>query len=261
MYIKKTCHIRDRIEVEKHYPGRYGAPGMSREPKRKKTPEEMAKQNYWRRCRELRRIMELNFNPGDWHVTLTCKPSNRPSMEETSRVIRTFRDKLRKEYKKQGWELKYIITCETGERGAVHWHMIINDQHNEKTSTANIVRKLWNLGRQYFSALDDTGDYKLLAEYIVKESSKRIEAGETKEKLSYMVSRNLVRPVVQEEKVRANGWKLEPKAPEGWQLIPESLVNGFNKFTGRPYQYYTLRREVGADANSGNIHRYRHKGS
>ena len=42
MYVKKSCVIHDKIEIEKHYSGRYGAPGMSREKKRKKTPEEMA---------------------------------------------------------------------------------------------------------------------------------------------------------------------------------------------------------------------------
>ena len=261
MYIKKTCHIRDRMEVEKHYSGRYGAPGMSREPKRRKTPEEMAKQNHWRKYRELRRTMELNFGPGDWHVTLTCKKELRPSVEEAVQVIRLFRDNLRKEYKKRGWELKYIITCEVGERGAVHWHMIVNDKHDKENSTAELIRKHWTRGRAYFSPMDDTGEYQQLAEYIVKETSQRIEAGQTAEKLSYMISRNMIRPVVQEEKVRANGWKMEPVPPKGWKLVPESLVNGFNPFTGRPYQYYTLRKEGGIDADGRNLHRYRHKGS
>ena len=165
-YLKLTCEIKDKQEIEKHYDLRYGAPGMPREKKKKKTPEEMAAQNRWRKCRELRRIIELNFGEGDWHVTLTCSKENRPEREEAPKVIRTFRDKLRKAYKKNGWELKYIITCETGERGAVHWHMIVNDMHSEKESTAKLIRRLWDRGRPYFSALDDSGDYKKLAEYI-----------------------------------------------------------------------------------------------
>lgn len=248
MYIKKTCQINDKVEVEKHYDGRFGAPGMGRESKRNKTPEEMAKQNLWRRCRELRRILELNFKGGDWHVTLTCCKGERPTKEEAPRVIRKFRDKLRRAYKKQGWEMKSVITCEMGERGAVHWHMIINNVQNEECSTAELIRKLWVKGRPYFSPLDDSRDYKLLAEYLIKETAKRIENGETVEKLSYMVTRNMIRPVERTEKINARSWKKEPSVPKGWVLVAESLVNGINKFTGLPYQHYTIRREVPSDA-------------
>ena len=261
MYVKKSCRIHDKIEIEKHYDGRFGAPGMSRQPKRKRTPEEMAKQNFWRRCRELRRTMELNFGEGDWHVTLTCRPEERPDKEEAPKVIRAFRDKLRVAYKKQGWDMKYIITCEIGERGAVHWHMVVNNMHNAETSTAALIRKLWARGRPYFSPLDDSGDYKALAEYIVKETSKRVEKEETVEKMSYMISRNLVRPTVQEEKVDAVRWSKQPHVPKGWYLVKESLVNGINKFTGLPYQHYTIRKEAGADADRGYLHRHKHKGT
>lgn len=43
--------------------------------------------------------------------------------------------------------------------------------------------------------LDDNRDYKALAEYIVKETKKRMDKEQTIEKLSYMCSRNLIRPV------------------------------------------------------------------
>lgn len=261
MYIKKSCRIRDKIEIEKHYSGKFGAPGLPREEKKKKTPEEMAKQNYWRRCRELRRIMELNFSEGDYHTILTCRKDERPDKEEAVKLIRTFRDKLRKEYKKQGWELKYIITCETGERGAVHWHMIVNNMHNTNTDTAKLIRKLWTLGRPYFSPMDDTGDYKKLAEYMIKESTKRMENEETIEKLSYMCSRNLKRPVVKEEEIRAERWSKIPKVPKGWKLVEESLINGINKFTGWPYQHYTIVRKEEPGEKSRYLHRHKPKGS
>lgn len=243
MYTKKSCRIRDKLEIEKHYPGRFGAPGMERQPKRKRTPEEMAKQNHWRKCRELRRIIELNFTEGDWYVTLTCRKEDRPDKQEAVKIIRAFRDKLRSAYKKQGWELKYIITCETGERGAVHWNMIINEMHGEKVTTASLIRQYWTLGRPHFSPLDNTGDYKKLAEYIVKETSRRMENGETMEKLSYMSSRNLLRPVVKEKLVDARGWSNPPRVPKGWELLEDTLVNGINKFTGLPYQHYTIRQK------------------
>ena len=242
MYTKNSCRIKDKVEIEKHYPGNFGAPGVEREPKRKRTPEEMAKQNLWRKIRNLRRLLELNFTGGDFHVTLTCQKDKRPSKEEAPKIIREFRDKLREDYKRQGWILKYVITCETGERGAVHWHMIVNNCCNEKTSTTKLIWKYWTRGRPWLIPMDDSGDYKKLAEYIVKESKDRIEKGQTIEKLSYMVSRNLVKPVVVPEKVQANRWSKTPKAPKGWYVVPGSIVNGHNKFTGLPYQYYTIRK-------------------
>lgn len=217
----------------------------------------MANQNMWRRKRYLRRLIELNFHEGDWHVTLTCRPEDRPAKEDAPGLIRSFWDKLRKEYKKRGWILKVIITCEIGERGATHWHMIVNDMHAGEDSTAKLIRRLWIWGRPYFSPLDDSGDYSKLAEYIVKESSKRIEREKTVEKLSYMSSRNLIRPVEKTEPVRAKSWRKKPHVPSGWELVPGTLVNGINKFNGLPYQHYTIRRirKNGKHENSGNLHR------
>lgn len=242
MHIKTICKIKDKIEIEKHYPGNFGAPGMKRSERKKPTTEEMARQNLWRRTRYLRRIIELNFGEGDFHATLTCRKDQRPSMEEAVKIIRTFRNRLRDAYRRQGWELKYVITCETGERGAIHWHMIVNNRHNEKTSTMKLIQKYWTLGRTWFVPLDDTGDYSKLAEYIIKETGKRIKNGKTLEKLSYMISRNMKKPVVRTKAVRANRWRKKPKAPKGWYVVPGSVVNGRNKFTGLPYQYYTIRR-------------------
>lgn len=242
MYITTTCQIRDKIEYAKYYFARYGAPGMAREKRKKPTPEEMAKQNLWIRQRDLRRLIELNFDEGDWHVILTCRKEERPDRDQAPAVIRKFRDKLRELYKKQGWDLKYIITCEVGSRGAVHWHMIVNNMENSRTSTARMIRELWTLGRPYFSPLDPGGDYKALAEYIVKETARRIEKEETIEKLSYMPSRNLIRPVVRKKQVRARRWKQEPVAPKGYYVVKDSVVNGINKYTGLPYQHYTVRK-------------------
>ena len=247
MYDKLTCRIRDRVEVSKHYSGRYGAPGMKREPKRKATPEEMAKQNHWKRCRDLRRLIEINFGPGDWHVTLTCAKDQRPTKEEAPKVIREFLGKLRAAYRKRGWDLKYVLSCEIGDRGAVHWHLIINNEHDQEADTAKLIREHWKKGRPYFSPLDESGEYGQLADYIVKEAGKRIDRGETIEKMSYSRSRNLKKPVEHRQKVRATAWKKEPTIPKGWEMIPGSLVNGKNPYTGLPYQRYVLRRKEAGD--------------
>lgn len=255
-YVITECQINDKVEIGKHYDLRYGAPGMLRKERHKKTPEEMAAQNLWRRKQYLRRLIELNFGEGDWHVTLTCRPEDRPTREEAPKRIRAFRNKLRDAYKKKGWVLKYIITCEIGERGATHWHMIVNDMHDGEDSTAKLLRCLWVWGRPYFSPLDSTGDYSKLAEYIIKESAKRIQREETLEKLSYIPSRNLIKPVIKREKRDARSWRKQPRVPPGWQLVPGTLVNGINKYNGLPYQHYTIRKiKEGRNEGSGNLHR------
>ena len=247
MYDKISCRIRDKVEISKHYSGRYGAPGRKREKKRKATPEEVAKQNHWTRCRFLRRLIEINFQPGDWHVTLTCEKDKRPTKEEAPKVIRDFLGKMRREYKKRGWDLKYVITCEIGERGAVHWHMIVNHERDEQTDATKLIRENWKRGRPYFTPLDDTGEYERLANYLVKEAAKRIDKGETLEKMSYARSRNLVKPQERRERIRAQGWKKDPKIPKGWELVPGSLINEINKFTGWPMQRYVIRRKEKQD--------------
>lgn len=209
--------------------------------------------------RDLRRLIELNFSEGDWHIVLTCAKDERPDKETAPKIIREFRDKLREAYKKEGWKLKYIITCETGSRGAVHWHMITNNMHNDRTSTAKLVKGLWTRGRPYFSPMDAGGDYKALAEYIVKETANRIEKENTMEKLSYMPSRNLIRPEIKKQEVRASRWRREPKAPDGYYVVPDSVVNGVNKFTGFPYQHYTIRRLENGECE--HLHRNNSKGT
>lgn len=248
IYEKISYRIGRKIEVEKHYSGRYGAPGFKRQKKKKKTPEEMAKQNLWRKKKKLRQTIELNFGEGDWHVIITCRKKDRPTKEEAPKVIREFRDRLRSAYRQQDWELKYIITAEIGERGAVHWHMIINECHNDTTSTAKTINKLWHRGRCQFVPMDDTGDYEALANYIIKKTSEKLENGESIEKLSYIASRNLIRPedVKQKETIRSNRWSKQPKPPKGWELI--KLHNGINKFTGLPYQYYTIQKQGEEDS-------------
>lgn len=262
MYDKITCRIRngdlDKVEVAKHYSGRYGAPGMPRAEKKNRTPEEMARQNHWRRCRDLRRLLELNFSPGDWHVILTCRKEERPEKEEAKAVIRKFLSRLRGAYRQQGWELRYVITCEIGKRGAVHWHMVLNNEHSEKKDTAGLIRELWERGRVYFSALEAVESYGKLAEYLAKEAARRIENGETLEKLSYSCSRNLRRPVEKRERIKAAAWSRVPRIPKGWELEPGSLINGINRYTGLPYQRYTLRRKEVEGSGRKHIHKHQY---
>lgn len=102
MYIKKSYYLRNTIEVEKRYPGNYGAPGKEREKKCKKTPEDIARQNEWNACKKLRRLINLNFGEDDYHLILTYKKEERPKDEqEAKKILQKFLRTVRREYARQ----------------------------------------------------------------------------------------------------------------------------------------------------------------
>lgn len=77
-YIRQTWDCGNTREVEEKHTGRYGARGQKRQKKRKATPEEIAKQNQWKRERDVRRLIKWNFGIGDYWFTLTYKKGSRP---------------------------------------------------------------------------------------------------------------------------------------------------------------------------------------
>lgn len=143
----------------------------------------------------------------------------------------------------RGQPFKYIVTTEYGKRGGVHHHLIINTIDG----TTQIVNKAWKCGRPHFTPLDDTGDYKDLAEYLIKETAERFREPDNPMKTRYSCSRNLERPKPVVEKVHAKRWAHEPKSVKGYYIVKDSVVNGFNPVTGHEYQYYTMAK-LGGDS-------------
>ena len=96
-YIRQTWDCGNTREVEEKHTGRYGARGQKRQKRRKATPEEIAKQNQWKRERDVRRLIKWNFGIGDYWFTLTYKKGSRPPwkqmQKDMSKFIRKLRDK------------------------------------------------------------------------------------------------------------------------------------------------------------------------
>jgi len=233
MYVKKTYITGRVIEVEKYYRRDY-PPGEKREKRKKPTPEQIKKINKRNQIKRLRRLINTNFEEGDIHLVLTYKKEERPTPEEAKTILKKFLRVLRREYKKRGMELKYVITTEW-QRKAIHHHLIVNALKNE--NSAALINRLWERGRPKYTFLDDTGQYEKLAEYFIKEI-KDPEEGEKKQ--SYSCSRNLIRPEPKIEKVKASSWKKKPKVPLGYVL--KDITEGVSELTGWPYQYYTMVR-------------------
>lgn len=227
------------IQIEKSMPGRYGAPGEKRGKKKKPTPEDVRKQNERRRWRKVQRLILMNFREGDWHLILKYRPGERPeTYKEAKDHRKKFLDRMREAYRKAGIPFKWIAVTERGKRGQVlHHHLVIEDIRRDGTDTVKLVKKLWTYGGEFFSSLYEDGEYEKLAEYIVKAETKDEGGWGT-----YSRSRNLKEPVKTVERVYHRRWRNPPVAPKGWYVVKDSVYNGENPVTGRPYQHYTIKK-------------------
>lgn len=238
MYVKKIYDLGRVIQVEKYYPGNYGAPGKPRGPKRKRTPEDIARQNATNREKKLQRLILANFQEGDWHLTLTEKKELRSeNMDEAKKRIQKFLAEMRKAYKKAEVPFKYIYVTEKGKRGAYHHHLIIEDVATPDLNTKSMVMKFWPWGGRNFTPLYEDGEFEDLADYLVKKETKEEQDG-----CSYSRSRNLVVPEPERQVIHSRRWVSEPKPPRGYYLDKNSLINGINPVTGYPYQHYSMKR-------------------
>lgn len=238
LYWKKTYDLGIVVQIEKCFPGNYGAPGKTRQKKRKRTPEEIRRQNEVNRWKKIQRLILANFGDG-FHLILKYRPGSRPeSYEEAKKQRGKFLDKMREAYKKAGIPFKWIAVTERGKRGQVlHHHLIIEDIDRDGLNTVKLVKKLWKYGSEFFATLYEDGEYEKLAQYIVKAETKD-ECGWC----TYSRSRNLIVPKPKKEKVYSRTWRDPPRIPKGWYLVKDSLHNGINPVTGYPYQHYTIKR-------------------
>lgn len=239
MYLREIYDLGLVMQVKNFYPGNGGAPGKKRAKKRKRTPEEMKRQNETNRWRKLQRIILKNFKAGDWHLILKYKKGTAPEdYKEAVRQRVKLIDRMRESYKRAGMKFKWIAVTERGKKGQVlHHHLIIEDITENGISTVQLVKRFWTYGNAFFVSLYEDGEYKNLAEYIVK--------AETKEECgwcTYSRSRNLIIPEPKRKEMKRRIWPKEPKAPKGWYVIKDSITNGMNPYTDRPYQCYDLKR-------------------
>lgn len=242
-YEKVYWYLGVKTEVERRYPLRWGAPGVPRKKKEKPTPEQIERQNEWQAERSLNRLITANFTADDYHTILTHAKD--VTKEEAKEYLKNFLRYMRDAYKKAGQAFKYITVTEYGNK-RIHHHIVFNDYQGKDSDTVKLTKAMWKkaagakAGNPKFVGLYDNGDYKNLAEYLIKETKKTFREKDACMKKRWSCSRNLIRPVPVKEIVHARSWKKEPKIPKGYYLEPESLINGINPVTGLPYQHYTL---------------------
>lgn len=235
-YFKTTVKAGATIEVTKSYTKRVGV--KNRGKREKPTPEEMRKVNERNSERSLRLKINANFGVDDLFITLTYRRDERPEPDQAKNNIKNLIDGLRSEFRKCGEELKYINVTEYKNK-AIHHHLIIN--HIAGRDVPGMVRKRWKYGRPNFKLLDNTGQYKDLAAYLIKETSKTYKENDGGHKQRYSCSRNLIMPPPKTEIIRkAVRWLPDPKPVKGYYIDKDTVYNGIDPFTGREYQRYTM---------------------
>lgn len=241
-YIRHIWEFGSSLEVEEKHTGRYGARGQKRGKRKKASREEIRKQNQWKRERDLRRVIKWNFKKNDYWMTITYEKGKRPGykqmIEDMQKLIRA----VRKEYRKNGVELKYIKRYGIGKNGGPHMHILVNRFANENTGTDIIFSECWDKGHIDFKTTYDAGGYKDLAEYIAKP----LQEWEPEELKRYSTSRNLIRKDPEEKIINRrslvdkHGQPIPPKAQKGYYVDQDSVRIGQNPITGYYYRHYTL---------------------
>lgn len=237
MYIKKTVILTTTKEIFKTCSYRYGNHN-SHAGNVNPTPQEVHRYNEKIAEQKLRWLLNANFHPGDYHVVLTYKKDQRPEAEECMKLVRSFLGKIKRRYKKEGYDFKWVLVTEYMNK-AIHHHLVCNTC----PLTMKFITECWPHGRPHYTPLDESNDYAALAHYLIKETRKTYKDERAPHKQRYTHSRgNIVIPEPKIEIIKAESWRAEPKAPKGWYVVKDSIREGISEMTGFPYQHYTLAR-------------------
>ena len=232
-YVIEECDAGLTKEFRKYFSSRYNRPGLYRSENKHKTPEAVKRVNQRRAEVTLRRLMNTNYQDGDFLIRLDFHKWQPIDSIEMQRMISTAIRRLKRLYEKQGQELKYIYVKEIGPRGSRHIHMMVNRTDTE------ILRTWWQYGAIHIDPLCSEGQYRKIAAYFIKYAAK---TEETEGKLvgkRWYASQNLKKPKIRKRVVKASTFKKKVKELPGWYLDKETLRDGVSEL-GFEYFEYTL---------------------
>lgn len=226
-YIYKEYRAGQTVEVYKTYSARYGR-HLPRSPNSNPTPEAVKKNNERIAEMKLRLLLNENFKAGDLHCVLTYRdpPDSQQAKTELAKFFRV----LRRTYKAQNLELKYVAVTE--QQGRIHHHIIVN------SIDPRIIQEIWKNGIVRPVCLYGN-DFVKLAAYLLKEVNKTFREPDAPSRKRWNQSKNLVQPKPIIKVVSASKWRNEPKARKGYNLLTDSIVNDVSIF-GIPYQHYRM---------------------
>lgn len=245
-YRHEKCKAGKTIQHTYYYAPRADTKEGSRRKKENKTSEAQKRVNSRQAVKKLTWEINENFDGTSLYITWSYDKAKRPDSkkalrEDVERLLRY----IRKIYKKEGRSAKYIWVAEVGERGAAHIHMVLNEIDAAK------LKKGWNKGWITIKPLDDSGQYRKLAEYFVKYSEKTMHTCKGFTGKRYNASKNLKIPQPVKTTVRSrNAYSHTIEIPRGYYVDKESIAEAWHEVSGYMYFTYTLidgRRGTGRD--------------
>ena len=229
-FIREICISGAVIDVTMKYSLR--APRKQRSANKKPSSEAVERNNDRLAVKKLTRLINANFYPGDYHITLTYK-DKAPSVAEAKKEIANFKRRMTREYEKQGKEFRWIEVTEF-ENHRVHHHMVVSYIDPE------IINRQWKCGHVRFTTLDNSRNYKKLAEYLLKETTKTMRKRDGTIKQRWSASRNLTRPIIKREIIEPRAMYEKPRTFKGYEIIPDSINSFTHPFTGIDHLEYML---------------------
>jgi hypothetical protein ELI_3133 len=227
-YIDKRYYTGMVIEVYKYHQNKNKGKTV-RQPREKLTTDQQKARNLHQAVKKLTRLLNANFGGGDIHLAVTYAPANLPpDQEAVKKELRNFIDRLRRAYKKAGVVFKYVYVTEQKKQRLNH-HFVL------PAIDTRILNQKWTAGFVRTTFLDDTGQYKDLASYLLKEASCKEQGDYSR---AYTSSTNMIRPEPVIKEIKSVTWTKAPKAPKGYYIT--DLFEGISDITGYPYQQYTL---------------------
>lgn len=243
-YCRKVVRAGRTVDVQFTYPTRFGEQ-LTRAKHKEGSFTALDVENYNNELaiRKLTQILNENFSPDDWWVTLHYELHNRPTDIETAKKqLSKFFTELRKLYKDCGVELRYVRTTAFGDKGALHHHIVIPKGVNTREITKlwkEIIKASQKARPPQYTALYSDGEYSVLAAYICRQGENN--TAKEKNMRKWTCSRNIKKPepaeVITVDKVK---WKEPPIAWPGYYIETDSIRAGINPITNRPYLFYRM---------------------
>lgn len=241
MGLKKYIVTGDIVEV---YDYQFYTSGKGGARERGEATEESKQKNYantnQRRRDTIRRLACCNFdNKYDKFLTLTFA-DNKTDVKECNVLFKAFIRKLREI--KHISDLKYLAVIEFQQRGAVHYHVLLNIPYIPQEE----LQKLWGNGFVFINAIIHVDN---IGAYIVKYMTKDNKDVRLRGQKAYLTSHNLKHP----EKIINHNLKdfdiLEDKLYKKYNLdkIKPVYVSNFDtQLLGHcEYKQYNLKRIEG----------------
>lgn len=222
-----TIFVKVALKREK------AAPGEKRQSKQNVTPKEIDRVNQKNAEKTLAIIVNYNFAPRDLHLVLTYS-GDEPTKEQAKKDLEKFKRDLMNLYRKKGLLLKWI-SCTEYENKRIHHHLICTGGVDISELT-----RIWKYGFIRPTYLDETGDYRKLASYLIKETSKTFREADAVSRRRYNCSRSIQKPQMKRESVSVANILKDPKPITGYYIDRDSIFRGKNPITGSMYLEYVM---------------------